>query len=151
MRRSTASAGSCAADQLKAYEELVRRRRRRGACGFSSHRRCKGDWDLPASVSPAQPAGLWGARSDGPVPPHVRKHLGVVSRYVDRPMLLDGLKFDVRLYVLVSSVHPLVMYLHHGGSRGLPRSPTTHRPSRRCMHLTNYSVNKRSNAFVELF
>jgi hypothetical protein len=103
----------------------------------------------------AQPSGFWGGgggggRSDGPMPAHVRKHIGVASRYIDPPMLLDGLKFDLRLYVLVSSVHPLVVYLH---TEGLTRFATqAYDPDaieERCVHLTNYSVNKRSEAFVK--
>jgi tubulin polyglutamylase TTLL5 len=38
-------------------------------------------------------------------------HKGVVSRYIHPPFLLDGLKSDIRLYVLVTSFHPLTVYL----------------------------------------
>lgn len=36
----------------------------------------------------------------------------VVSRYLDQPLLLGGRKFDLRIYVLVLSYVPLVVYLH---------------------------------------
>lgn len=36
----------------------------------------------------------------------------VVSRYLDRPMLLGGRKFDLRIYALVLSFQPLRAYLH---------------------------------------
>ena len=39
----------------------------------------------------------------------------VIQEYIDRPMLLDGRKFDFRLYVGVTSFDPLVCYLHRGG------------------------------------
>lgn len=45
----------------------------------------------------------------------------VVTRYVDNPLLVDGLKFDLRLYVLVSNFNPLTIYLY---SQGLVRFAT---------------------------
>ena len=39
----------------------------------------------------------------------------IVSRYIDRPLLIGGKKFDLRLYVLVTSFRPLVAYWHQAG------------------------------------
>lgn len=80
------------------------------------------------------------------------KKEGVVQRYLDNPLLLNGFKFDLRLYVVVTSYDPLRVYLN---TDGLVRLATTKYSnskdslSQRTMHLTNYSVNKLSDAYVK--
>jgi len=39
----------------------------------------------------------------------------VVSRYIVNPMLIDGLKFDLRIYVLITSLDPLKIFLYDEG------------------------------------
>ncbi|KAH8046024.1 hypothetical protein JL720_16500 [Aureococcus anophagefferens] len=75
----------------------------------------------------------------------------VAQTYVS-PLLYDGVKFDLRLYALVRSVDPLEVYLHR---EGLARfctepyaPPTADNLHRAYAHLTNYSLNKRSDAYV---
>eukprot|EP01047_Picozoa_sp_COSAG01_P047838 COSAG01_NODE_4606_length_4884_cov_3.073981_7_plen_193_part_00 len=70
----------------------------------------------------------------------------VVQRYLPRPMLLDGLKFDLRIYVLVLSLAPLRVFVCREGLVRVCTQPYE-QPSRRnshklSAHLTNYSVNK---------
>ncbi|ESO12921.1 hypothetical protein HELRODRAFT_63814, partial [Helobdella robusta] len=75
----------------------------------------------------------------------------VVCRYIDNPLLINGYKFDLRLYVLVTSFDPLIIYLY---KEGLTRFATVqfNKSSKfmgdSCMHLTNYSINKHSSAYV---
>ena len=39
----------------------------------------------------------------------------IVSTYIDKPLLINGKKFDMRMYVLVTSFHPLRIYLYNEG------------------------------------
>ena len=39
----------------------------------------------------------------------------VVQEYLPTPYLLDGLKFDFRIYVLVTSVNPLRIFIYEEG------------------------------------
>ena len=36
----------------------------------------------------------------------------VVQQYIDKPYLVDDLKFDLRIYVLLYGVNPLRVYIH---------------------------------------
>jgi hypothetical protein len=39
----------------------------------------------------------------------------VASHYIDNPLLLDGLKFDLRIYVAITSINPLRIYMYEEG------------------------------------
>ncbi|XP_043929800.1 tubulin polyglutamylase TTLL5 [Protopterus annectens] len=75
----------------------------------------------------------------------------LVSRYISNPLLIDDFKFDVRLYVLVTSYDPVIIYLYE---EGLARFATVKYDrsakniKNQFMHLTNYSVNKKSSDYV---
>ena len=83
----------------------------------------------------------------------VNKRQGcIVSKYVGKPHLLRGYKYDLRLYVLVTSFDPLKIYLFRDGLVRLATVPySTSKASlkQRFVHLTNYSVNKKADAYVK--
>lgn len=39
----------------------------------------------------------------------------VVQKYLKNPLLLDGYKFDMRIYVLVTNLHPLEAFVYREG------------------------------------
>ncbi|KAM7105923.1 LOW QUALITY PROTEIN: tubulin monoglutamylase TTLL4 [Molossus nigricans] len=71
----------------------------------------------------------------------------LVQRYLHKPYLISGSKFDLRIYVYVTSYDPLRIYLF---SDGLVRfasckySSSMKSLGNKFMHLTNYSVNKKN-------
>ena len=44
-------------------------------------------------------------------------------RYIERPLLLDGYKFDLRLYVTVTSMNPLEAFIYREGFTRLSSEP----------------------------
>jgi tubulin polyglutamylase TTLL6/13 len=76
----------------------------------------------------------------------------VAQRYMHRPFLIDGLKFDLRIYVLVAGCDPMRIYLHKEGLARFATEPYSPPVSTNlgdpCMHLTNYAVNKLNPNFV---
>ena len=76
--------------------------------------------------------------------------LAIVSKYIANPLLINGHKFDLRIYVLVTSVDPLRIYVF---KEGLARFATEEYQSKNAkgnkfIHLTNYSINKKSENYV---
>ena len=77
----------------------------------------------------------------------------VVQQYIMNPLLLHGYKFDLRIYVLITSVDPLIFYIY---DQGLGRfatekfvPPDESNKENTQMHLTNFSVNYQSENFVD--
>lgn len=76
----------------------------------------------------------------------------VVQRYLHKPLLIDNLKFDLRVYILLCGVDPLRVYFY---KEGLCRLATAeYKPPREknldnlFMHLTNYAINKDAPNFI---
>lgn len=65
-----------------------------------------------------------------------------------KPYLIDGIKFDLRLYVLLNGISPLRLYLFKDGLARFATVPYEEPSSKNIdntfMHLTNYAINKES-------
>jgi len=71
----------------------------------------------------------------------------VIQRYLKNPMLLNGFKFDLRIYVLVTSFNPLEAFIYKEGFARLSTTPFTLDPlqiTNKFVHLTNYSIQKKN-------
>lgn len=69
----------------------------------------------------------------------------VVQRYISNPYLIGGKKFDLRIYVLVTSFSPLQCWLHRSGFSRFSHSRYSSDPrdiANNFMHLTNVAVQK---------
>ena len=87
-----------------------------------------------------------------PIPPSIRSTRGIASAYLSDPYLVDGKKFDLRLYVLVTSFDPLIAYIHTSGIvRFATEDYNLHKDDLLCerAHICNYAVNKNSETFVK--
>ena len=75
----------------------------------------------------------------------------IIQEYLDKPMLIEGFKFDMRVYVLVTSCDPLKVFLFKDGLVRISTKgyapPTDANIEDLFMHLTNYSVNKNSATY----
>ena len=75
----------------------------------------------------------------------------VICRYIDRPLLVGGKKFDLRIYVLVTSYRPLKVWL---SSLGFARFCTEKYSSdlneidNMMVHLTNVAIQKKGDAIT---
>lgn len=76
----------------------------------------------------------------------------LVSEYISNPHLINNFKYDLRIYIVVTSFDPLRIYMFQ---EGLTRFATDQYNvkakdvSKRFIHLTNFSVNKHSKKFVK--
>ncbi|XP_062387207.1 tubulin polyglutamylase ttll6-like isoform X2 [Sardina pilchardus] len=97
----------------------------------------------------SQGRGIFLTRSAKDIPPG--EHM-ICQVYLSRPFVLDGFKFDLRIYVLVTSCDPLSIFLYEEGLARFCTSQYNHPNNNNlqnvCMHLTNYAINKHSENFV---
>ena len=87
----------------------------------------------------------WSRESRTVFNPNLVKESYVISRYIDNPLLMGGRKFDMRLYVLVTSFRPLKVYLYkHGFGRfcTVKYNDSANEMDNMYIHLTNVSIQK---------
>lgn len=76
----------------------------------------------------------------------------VMQRYLKNPLTCKGYKFDLRIYVLVTSVNPLEMFVYKEGFARFSTVPYNLDPNDKAnkyIHLTNYSINKHNMKNIE--
>uniref|UniRef100_A0A0A9YQE9 Putative tubulin polyglutamylase TTLL1 n=1 Tax=Lygus hesperus TaxID=30085 RepID=A0A0A9YQE9_LYGHE len=74
----------------------------------------------------------------------------IVSKYINHPLLIAGRKFDLRLYVLVTSFNPLVAYLHEEGFARFCATvyqPHHYGDTDLSAHLTNVALQKHKSNY----
>lgn len=75
-----------------------------------------------------------------------------MSKYIMNPHLINNLKYDLRVYVLVTSYCPLKVYIYQDGLVRFATEPYTNDPKAigaKFVHLTNFSINKKNTKFVK--
>lgn len=74
----------------------------------------------------------------------------IISRYLDRPLLIGCKKFDMRFYVLVTSYRPLKVWMYNDGfCRFCNEQYTTDVAEfdNMFIHLTNVAIQKHSDEY----
>ena len=72
----------------------------------------------------------------------------VIQSYIENPLCLDGYKFDLRLYVLVTSFKPLEAFIHTEGFARITTDKYSLDPAdmkNPFIHLTNSSIQKHNS------
>lgn len=76
----------------------------------------------------------------------------IACKYIMNPHIFNSFKYDLRVYVLVTSFDPLRVYVYNEGLVRFATEPYTNNTKdlkKKFIHLTNFSVNKRSDKFVQ--
>jgi len=77
----------------------------------------------------------------------------VVQKYMHKPHLIDGFKYDLRVYVFVNGIAPLRIYVYRDGLARFAtvryKKPHKDNIANLNMHLTNYAINKNHEDFIQ--
>ncbi|KAJ8665351.1 hypothetical protein QAD02_007013 [Eretmocerus hayati] len=119
--------------------------------GIFLFRRLKelGEWRSTLTKCPGDPSSL---EMDPMLAPPAPLDSYVVQRYIDDPYLLEGRKFDLRIYVLVTSFQPLKVWLAREGFARLSSEQfSLERIDDNRVHLTNMSIQLKARKQFEQF
>uniref|UniRef100_A0A2C9JJJ6 Tubulin--tyrosine ligase-like protein 9 n=1 Tax=Biomphalaria glabrata TaxID=6526 RepID=A0A2C9JJJ6_BIOGL len=99
--------------------------------------------------SGCQGRGIWVTKYPKDIKPN--EHM-ICQVYITRPFLIDGFKFDLRVYTLVTSCDPFRIFVFKDGLARFATfkysEPNHNNTDNVYMHLTNYAINKHSQDFV---
>ena len=76
----------------------------------------------------------------------------LIAEVPANPHLINGYKYDLRIYVMVTSFEPLKIFLFREGLVRFATQKYTTNPKlleKKFIHLTNYSVNKKADDYVK--
>ena len=67
------------------------------------------------------------------------------------PLLINGHKFDLRIYVVVTSYEPLRVYVYKEGLARFASETYSNKFNKKnkYQHLTNYSINKKNQSYMQ--
>lgn len=106
-------------------------------------------WYIAKPVCGSQGKGIFVTNDVDDIMKKFNKDL-IVSRYISDPLLINGYKFDLRIYVAITCINPLRIYIYQDG---LTRFATEKfnlkldEAKDKFVHLTNFSINKNSDKF----
>ncbi|XP_048579251.1 polyglutamylase complex subunit TTLL1 isoform X2 [Nematostella vectensis] len=92
----------------------------------------------------------WSKDSKGTAMIHTGKDSYMISRYIDNPLLIGGKKFDLRIYILVTSYRPLKAYVYqHGFCRfcTVQYNADLSELDNVFIHLTNVAIQKHGDDY----
>ena len=73
----------------------------------------------------------------------------IASKYIDNPFTINKKKFDLRIYVLVTSIVPLKIYRFNEGLTRFATDNYNINIYDKCSHLTNYAINKNNKNYIQ--
>lgn len=106
-------------------------------------------WYIIKPHNSSQGKGIWLSNSHEEIL-QKQKDCIVVSEYIHNPLLANGLKFDMRIYVGITCWNPLRIYIYEDGLTRFATSPYSFNLATKenlFAHLTNYSLNKFADNF----